>query len=73
MPNRDAKYTYTPAEHDYLTFAWEGGNYIDVFAGDAEYPGDTINVWDYEKDVPTIERSVDAFRAECDQWIKDQD
>jgi len=40
---------------------------------EAEYPGDTINVWDYEKDVPTIERTLDAFQAECDEWLKNQD
>lgn len=73
MANRDAQFTYTPEEAEYLTFTWGGGAYIDVYAGEAEYPSETINVWDYEKDVPTIERTLDAFRAECDEWLKNQD
>lgn len=68
-----AKFTYTPEAAEYLTFTWGGGAYIDVYPEGSEYPTDTINVWDYEKDVPTIERTLDAFRAECDEWLKNQD
>ena len=73
MPLRNAKFTYTPEEHDYLLFAWEGGAYIDVYVGDEESPREAINVWDYENDIPTIERTPEALRAECDEWIEDQD
>jgi hypothetical protein len=41
-----------------LRFEWGGGNYIDIFVGDDTKAIDCYNVWDYEKDVPTIERSI---------------
>lgn len=71
MPNKNAQFTYSP-EDSGLTFAWGGGAYIDVFADGAEAAGETINVWDYEKDVPNIDRTLAAFQAECDEWLKSQ-
>lgn len=72
MTNHNAQFTYSPEAAEYLTFTWGGGAYIDVHPEGSEYPTDTINVWDYEKDVPTIERTLDAFQAECDEWLKNQ-
>lgn len=71
MPTRDAKFTYTPEEHDYLTFAWDGGPYIDIYSGEEEAPRENINVWDYESDVSIIAPDVEEFRARCDEWIDD--
>ncbi|MGN6128517.1 MAG: hypothetical protein ACTHON_18315 [Humibacter sp.] len=73
MPGKNALFTYTPEAAEFLTFAWEGGAYIDVWPEGSERPTDTINVWDYEKDVPTIARTPEAFRAECDEWLASQD
>lgn len=31
--------------------------------------GEVINVWDYAKDEPTIDRSLSAFQERCDEWL----
>jgi hypothetical protein len=46
-----------------VRFVWHGGAYIDVDGMDC------INVWNYERDVPTIPRTLEAFEARCRDWI----
>lgn len=43
---------------DGLMFSWVGGAYIEVYIQGYAVPYDVFNVWDYEKDEPTIERSM---------------
>ena len=43
---------------DGLMFSWHGGAYIEIFEESATVPHGVINVWDYELDVPKIERSM---------------
>lgn len=68
MPGRNARFTYTPEDHEYLTFAWEGGPYIDIFVGEDEFPRETIHVWDYGTDRPRIPVTSESFIAECEEW-----
>lgn len=35
--------------------------------------GDVINVWDYAKDEPRIDRSLSAFQECCDEWLESRD
>lgn len=60
-----------------LVFSWTGGAYIEIYFEGNAIPNDVFNVWDYEKDEPTIERSmrglVDFIDAEMtenedDEW-----
>lgn len=53
-----------------LLFKWKGGAYIDVFVLGEEYPRATINVWDYEKNRPTIPYDRVSFIAECEDWLE---
>lgn len=42
-----------------FTARYHGGPYIDLFADEfSEAPYDCINVWDYDRDEPTIEFTV---------------
>jgi hypothetical protein len=60
-----------------LMFSWVGGAYIEIYFEGRTIPYDVLNVWDYEKDEPKIERSmrglvdfIDAEMAENedDEW-----
>ncbi|MGA5598327.1 hypothetical protein ACPCSE_29255 [Streptomyces cellulosae] len=61
------QFTYTPEYRTGLTFTWEGGEYIDTSTGAV------LNVWNHAQDAPSIERTQEAFEAECDEWIRAQD
>lgn len=69
-------YQYAPG--DGRQYRWHGGAYIDVYRvadilADADAaPVDTINVWDYATDQPTIARTVTAFTAHVDAWRADR-
>lgn len=59
-----------------IHFTWEGGEYIDVHTSvDAEYATEAINVRDYSEgahtDAVEIEKTQEAFEAECVRWIKE--
>jgi hypothetical protein len=57
-------------------FTWWGGPYIEVAFENSSMPYDVYNVWDYAKDVPTIERSMrglvnfidEKFEEEGEEW-----
>lgn len=56
-------------------FTWWGGPYIEISFEGSSMPYDVYNVWDYEKDEPTIERSmrglvdfIDARFEEEEEW-----
>ncbi len=51
------------------TFKWEGGAYIEIFNNDETTPWNVFNVWDYEWDVPTIERSLEGLVSYVDARI----
>lgn len=57
-----------------VEFVWHGGEYIDVGATvDGEFQAnDCINVWNHAEDVPEIPRTLGAFEAECDRWLREQ-
>jgi hypothetical protein len=67
MSNADTVFTYTPQYRSGLTFTWEGGEYIETTTNAV------INVWDHANDRPQIERTQEAFEAECDEWTRAQD
>lgn len=71
MPRRDAQFTYTPEDAGHLLFAWDGGQYIDIFTGDDDHPSALINVMDMDGTL-TIERTPEAFRARVDEWLADE-
>lgn len=53
-----------------LHFTWEGGEYIDIAASkNAQYPDANINVWDHASDTSEIDRTQEAFEAECRRWL----
>jgi hypothetical protein len=66
-----------------VEFVWHGGAYIDVGStqamgspginGDDFHAYDCINVWDYATDGPTIERSLEAFEARCQEYMEGGD
>lgn len=50
-----------------LSFAWEGGPYIDViFKGE---PFEVINVWDYAKKEPAIPVTRAGFLSAVREWL----
>lgn len=69
-----SQFTYTD-ENSGTTFQWHGGEYIDVghFASPVDggefVAVDCINVWDHADDKPRIERTLSAFKQECDAWL----
>jgi hypothetical protein len=67
MSNADTVFTYTPQYRSGLTFTWEGGEYIETTTNAV------LNVWDHANGRPTIERTQEAFEAECDEWVREQD
>lgn len=66
-----AELTYTPDSAPWLTFTWQGGEYIDITPEGSEYATDVINVWDSSKDAAEIPFTPEAFEKECDTWVKD--
>ena len=46
---------------DGLMFSWTGGAYIEIYIEGNAIPYDVFNVWDYEWDVPKIERSMSGL------------
>jgi uncharacterized protein (DUF427 family) len=53
-----------------LVFSWAGGAYIEIYLEGNAMPYDVYNVWDYEKDVPTIERSMAGLVAFIDEQFE---
>lgn len=53
-----------------LVFVWEGGTYIDV-AREGHEPTEVINVWDYDKNEPSIPVTKAAGRRHIDDWIEE--
>ena len=51
-------------------FSWWGGPYIEIAFEWASMPYDVYNVWDYEKDEPTIERSMKGLVAFIDEQFE---
>lgn len=63
----EVKMSYT---RDGLEFVWHGGAYIEIFiSGDTESAIDAYNVWDYEKDKPTIASTLEGFKEFVDSKI----
>lgn len=60
--------SYGPDHKTGIYFEWNGGPYIEVFSRNGK-PFTVINVWDYEKDEPTI--YPDEFRDRCRYWIRE--
>jgi hypothetical protein len=64
-------------KHDDLRFVWSGGEYIEIFSRDLDtdlFPKsafDIINVWDYAKGEPRIEKNLDAFKEFVDQHLQE--
>ena len=62
---------------------WHGGEYIDVGSvqtigeagidGDDFHAYDVINVWDYAAGKPRIPRTLEAFQARCEEWMRERD
>lgn len=61
------RYTYTTDE---FIFDWRGGAYVEIYS-DSPVPFDVINVWDYEKDQPRIERSARGLGEAVEEWLKE--
>ena len=62
-------------QRDGLLFSWTGGAYIEIYFEGNAIPYDVLNVWDYEKDVPKIERSmlglvdfIDTVMLDEEEW-----
>lgn len=55
-----------------LSFAWEGGPYIEIYANGHSVAFQVINVWDYGTDEPRIRRTGRAFEAEVKRWLSEQ-
>ena len=58
---------------DGLRFEWHGGAYIEIFEESATVPHGVMNVWDYEKDVPSIERSMRGFVNHVDDVLWEEE
>lgn len=54
-------------------FEWSGGAYIELFFVGSDSALDVVNVWDYEKDEPRIERTLPAFQNFIEGYIKQQE
>lgn len=53
-----------------LGFEWHGGAYIGVCQGESyAHPVEVINVWDYAKNAPRIDRTREAFNNKVDDWV----
>ena len=51
-------------------FSWWGGPYIEITLEGNATPYDVYNVWDYEKDEPTIERSMKGLVTFIDEQFE---
>ncbi len=58
-------------ETEDFRFEWHGGAYVEMFFIGSTSALDAVNVWDYEKDAPRIERTLDAFQTFIEGYIKD--
>jgi hypothetical protein len=58
-------------ETENFRFEWHGGAYIELFFTGSTSALDVVNVWDYEKDEPRIERTLTAFEEFIEGYIKD--
>lgn len=61
----------TPHGDVYGTY--QGSAYIDLSFGVPNRPIEVINVFDYEKGLPTIEHSDDAVELAMAEWLADLD
>lgn len=53
-----------------FVFVWHGGPYVDIFPADLpDNAFDCINVWDYEKNEPTI--TIKGLIAVAQDWLND--
>lgn len=50
---------------------WGGGAYVDLYARNMKYPGEVINVWDYETDEPAIPFTQSSLRMALKRWVAD--
>ena len=64
-----AKMVYSTDE---FRFEWHGGAYIELFFVGSTSALDAVNVWDYEKDEPRIERTLTAFQEFIEGYLKEQ-
>ena len=64
-----AKMVYSTDE---FRFEWHGGAYIELFFVGSTSALDAVNVWDYEKDEPRIERTLQAFEQFIEGYLKEQ-
>lgn len=53
--------------------SYQGSAYIDLSFGVPNRPIEVINVFDYEKGIPTIENSDDAVEQAMAEWLADLD
>ena len=58
---------------DGLVFSWVGGAYIEIYFEGNAIPYDVLNVWDYEKDEPKIERSMRGLVDFIDTEMLDEE
>jgi hypothetical protein len=56
-----------------LIFSWTGGPYIEIYFEGNAMPYDVLNVWDYEKDEPKIERSMRGLVDFVDTEMLDEE
>jgi hypothetical protein len=56
-----------------LIFSWTGGAYIEIYFEGKAMPYDVLNVWDYEKDEPKIERSMRGLVDFVDTEMLDEE
>ena len=70
-----AKMVYNSTED--MRFVWSGGEYIEIFFRDldtdlfSKSAFDIINVWDYAKGEPRIEKNLDAFKEFIDEYTQE--
>lgn len=68
---------YMQYEHESgIVARWHGGAYIDLgFVSDDNemMAQDCINVWDHEKDEPTIPRTLSAMQERVDEHLSEED
>ena len=48
---------------------WEGGPYIHLYPEGSDDPTQIVNVWDYQNDKPTIERTAKAVAERVREWL----
>lgn len=74
---KQLRYTQEPKVFQYfrngLRFTWHGGALIEVAFEDNATPYDVINVWNYETDEPTIERSMRGLVNHIDDLMDEEE